>query len=180
MKWCDKFGAIYAVKLKRRRPKVGDKWFLKIDGVQHDLWRAVDQHGVMMDILVQPKLDRFAVIRFFRKLLGTAWRKPCVIVTDKLQSYGAAKKVVLSRVIYRQSRYLNHQAENSHQPTRQRERRRKRFKSPQHAQRFCETHNIIAPHFRPKRPRLSTKCYRAERQRRFGTWQEITASTPCR
>ncbi|MBV8920010.1 MAG: IS6 family transposase, partial [Bradyrhizobium sp.] len=87
-----------------------------------------------------------------------------------------AKKVVLSRVIHRQSRYLNNRAENSHQPTRQRERRRKRFKSPQHAQRFCETHDVIAPHFRPKRHRLSAKQYRAEREGRFETWREITAS----
>jgi putative transposase len=182
-RWCDKFGAAYAATLKRRRPQLGDKWFLdevflKIDGVQHYLWRAVDQHGVVIDILVQPKRDRFAAIRFFRKLLGTTRRKPRVIVTDKLRSYGAAKRVVLSRVIHRQSRYLNNRAENSHQPTRQRERRMKRFKSPQHAQRFCETHDIIAPHFRPKRHRLSARRYRAEREGRFEIWQGITASAP--
>ncbi|MBV9034568.1 MAG: IS6 family transposase, partial [Acidobacteriaceae bacterium] len=141
-RWCDRFGSSYAAKLKRRRPKLGDKWFLdevflKINGVQHYLWRAVDQHGAVIDILVQPKRDRFAAIRFFRRLLRTTGRPPRVMVTDKLRSYGAAKKVVLSRVIHRQSRYLNNRAENSHQPTRQRERRRKRFKSPQHAQRFC-------------------------------------------
>jgi len=180
-RWCDRFGSSYAAKLKRRRPKLGDKWFLdevflKINGVQHYLWRAVDQHGAVIDILVQPKRDRFAAIRFFRRLLRTTGRPPRVMVTDKLRSYGAAKKVVLSRVIHRQSRYLNNRAENSHQPTRQRERRRKRFKSPQHAQRFCETHDVIAPHFRPKRHRLSAKQYRAEREGRFETWREITAS----
>jgi hypothetical protein len=71
-RWCDKVGASYAAKLKRRRPKLGDKWFLdevflKINGVQHYLWRAVDQHGAVIDILVQPKRDRFAAIRFFRE-----------------------------------------------------------------------------------------------------------------
>jgi putative transposase len=95
----------YAAQLKRRRPKLGDKWFLdevflKIDGVQHDLWCAVDQHGVVIDILVQPKRDRFAAIRFFRKLLRTTGGPPRVIITDKLRSYGAAKRVVLSRVIH--------------------------------------------------------------------------------
>jgi len=175
MKRCDKFGTAYAAKLKRRRPQLGDQWFLdevflKIDGVPHYLWRAVDQHGAVIDI--------FAALRFFRKLLGTARRKPRMIVTDKFRSYGAAKRVVLSRVIHRQSRNLNNRAENSHQPTRQRERRIKRFKSPPHAQRFCETHDLIAPHFRPKRHRLSAKRYRAERQGRFENWREITASAP--
>jgi putative transposase len=113
--WCEKFGPSYAVQLKRRRPKLGDKWhldevFLKINGVQHYLWRAVDQHGVVIDILVQSKRDRRAAILFFRKLLRTTKRKPRVI-TDKLRSYGAAKKVILSRVTHRQSRYLNNRAE---------------------------------------------------------------------
>lgn len=120
--WCDKFGPSYAAQLKRRRPKLGDKWhldevFLNINGAQHYLWRAVDQHGAVIDILVQPKRNHFAVIRFFRKLLRTTGRPSRVIVTDKRRSYGAAKKVVLSRVIHRQSRYLNNRAENSHQPT---------------------------------------------------------------
>ena len=145
--------------------------------MQHYLWRAVDQHGVVIDILVQPKRDRFAAIRFFRKRLRTTGGPPRVIITDKFRSYGAAKKVVLSRVIHRQSRYLNHRAENSHQPTRQRECRMKRFKSPEHAQRFCETHDVIAPHFRPKRHQLSAKRYRAEREGRFETWRTITAAT---
>ena len=74
-RWCDTFGASYAAKLKRRRPKSGDKWFLdevflKINGVQHYLWRAVDQKGAVIDILVQSKRDRFAAMRFFRKLLA--------------------------------------------------------------------------------------------------------------
>src|SRR3954452_21292988 len=127
--WCDKFGHLYADGLRKRRARTGDKWhldevFLKINGVQHYLWRAVDQHGAVIDILMQPKRNRWAAIRFFRKLLCTTGRRPRVIVTDKLRSYGAAKKVILSRVILRQSRYLNNRAENSHQPTRQRERRR--------------------------------------------------------
>ena len=96
-RWCDTFGAVYAAKLKRRRPKQGDKWFLdevflKINGVQHYLWRAVDQAGTVIDILVQPKRDRFAAMRFFRRLLRTTRRRPRVIITDKLRSYGAAKK----------------------------------------------------------------------------------------
>jgi transposase-like protein len=106
-------------KLKRRRPKLGDKWFLdevflKINGVQHYLWRAVDQRGVVIDILVQPKRDRFPAIRFCRKLLQTSRCPPRVIITDKLHSYAAAKKIVLPRVVHRQSRYLNNRARKRH------------------------------------------------------------------
>jgi putative transposase len=116
-RWCDKFGKQYANGLRRRRARIGDKWhldevFLKINGVQHYLWRAVDQYGAVIDILVQPERDRYAAIRFFRKLLQDTRRQPRVIITDKLRSYGAAKRVILPRVIHRQSRYLNNRAEN--------------------------------------------------------------------
>src|SRR3954462_8727409 len=168
--WSRTFGQHYANQLRKRRAQTGDKWhldevFLKINGVQHYLWRAVDQNGVVLDILVQPKRDRFAAMRFFRKLLRATGREPRVIITDKLRSYGAAKRVVLPRVAHRQSRYLNNRAENSHPPTRQRERRMKRFKSPGQAQRFLEAHDILSAHFRPKRHLLSARNYQAERQR---------------
>ena len=132
--WCGKFGELFAAGLRRRRARTGDKWhldevFLKINGVTHYLWRAVDQNGVVLDILVQPKRDRFAAIRFFRRLLRATGRKPRVIITDKLRSYGSAKRVVMPGVAHRQHRYLNNRAENSHQPTRERERRMRRFKS---------------------------------------------------
>ena len=99
-RWCDKFGKQYVDGLRRRRPRTGDKWyldevFLKINGVTHYLWRAVDQNGVVLDILVQPRRDRFAAIRFFRKLLRATGREPRVIITDKLRSYGAAKRVIM-------------------------------------------------------------------------------------
>jgi transposase-like protein len=93
-RWCDKFGHLYTTGLRNRRPRTGDKWhldevFLSINDVRHYLWRTVDQKGVVIDILVQPKRDRFAAMRFFRKLLlATGGRRPRVIVTDKLRSYG--------------------------------------------------------------------------------------------
>jgi len=127
-RWCNKFGKQYAAGLRRRRARTGDKWhldevFLKINGVTHYLWRAVDQNGVVVDILVQPKRDRFAAIHFFRKLLRATGSRPRVIITDKLRSYGAAKRIVMPKVAHRQHRYLNNRAENPHQPTRERERR---------------------------------------------------------
>jgi putative transposase len=181
-RWCDKFGKQYVDGLRRRRPRTGDKWhldevFLKINGVTHYLWRAVDQNGVVLDILVQPKRDRFAAIRFFRKLLRGTGRKPRVIITDKLRSYGAAKRVVMPGVAHRQHRYLNNRAENSHQPTRERERRMRRFKSGWHAQRFVEVHGIITSHFRPRRHLLSAADYRRLRSKRFRIWNQVTGTS---
>jgi putative transposase len=180
--WCDKFGKQYADGLRRRRARTGDKWhldevFLKINGVTHYLWRAVDQNGVVLDILVQPKRDRFAAIRFFRKLLRPTGRPPRVIITDKLRSYGAAKRVVMPGVAHRQHRYLNNRAENSHQPTRERERRMRRFKSAGHAQRFVEVHGIVASHFRPRRHLLTAADYRELRSKRFRVWNEVTGAS---
>jgi putative transposase len=139
--WCRKFGQVYAKQLRRRRPRPGDKWhldevFLTIRGEQHYLWRAVDQEGNILDILVQRRRDKKAAKKFFRKLLKGLTYVPRVIITDKLKSYGAAKREILPGVEHRQHRYRNSRAENSHQPTRQREQRLQRFKSPGHAQRF--------------------------------------------
>ena len=99
---------------------------------------------------------------------------PRVIVTDKLKSYAAAKREILPGVEHRQHRYLNNRAENSHQPTRQRERRMQRFRSPGHAQRFLSAYRPIAQHFRPRRHRFSAPAYRQEMQKRFQSGREIT------
>jgi putative transposase len=126
--WCRKFRQAYANQLRRRRPRPGDKWyldevFLRINGERHYLWRAVDQEGNILDILVQRHRDKAAAKTFFRKLLKGLTYVPRVIVTDQLKSYGAAMRELLPGVEHRQRRYLNNRAENSHQPTRQRERR---------------------------------------------------------
>jgi|SRR5687767_816305 putative transposase len=179
-KWCRKFGQQYANALRRRRPRPGDKWhldevFLTINGERHYLWRAVDQDGKILDILVQRRRDKHAAKKFFRKLLKGLTYVPRVLITDKLKSYGAAKREVLLSVEHRQHRYLNNRAENSHQPTRQRERRMQGFKSPGHAQRFLSAYDPIAQHFRPRRHLLPAPEYRQEMGNRFHTWQEITS-----
>jgi putative transposase len=137
-KWCLKFGQRYANQLRRRRPRPGDTWhldevFLTINGERHYLWRAVDQDGHVLDILVQRRRNKAAAKKFFRKLLKGLRYVPRVIITDKLKSYGAAKQDMLPSVEHRQHRYLNNRAENSHQPTRRREWRMQGFKSPGHA-----------------------------------------------
>ena len=141
----------FAAALKRRRPRPGDKWhldevFIRIRGKMQYLWRAVDQEGNVLDILVQSRRNAKAAKRFFRKLLKGLRYAPRVLVTDKLGSYGAAKREVMPGVEHRQSRYLNNRAEVSHQPTRRRERQMQRFKSARHAQRFLSAHSRIHNH----------------------------------
>jgi putative transposase len=182
-KWCRKFGQVYANQLRHRRLQFRDKWhldevFLAIRGTRHYLWRAMDQDGHVLDILVQRRRDKPAAKKFFRKLLKGCQYVPRVIITDKLKSYGAAKRELLPGVDHRQHRYLNNRAENSHQPTRQRERRMQGFKSAGHAQRFLSAYGPIAQHFRSRRHRLSASAYRQEMQRRFDTWQELTTLPP--
>jgi putative transposase len=168
-KWCLKFGQQYANQLRCHRPRLGDKWhldevFLTIHGKRHYLWRAVDQDGHVLDILVQRRRDKTAAKRFFRKLLKTCRYVPRVIVTDRLKSYAAAKREVLPSVEHRQHRYLNNRAENSHQSTRQRERRMQGFQSPGQAQRFLAAYGPITQHFRPRHHRLPAFVYRQEMQ----------------
>ena len=178
-RWCKKFGEGFAKHLRRRRPRPGDKWyldevFIRIGGVQHYLWRAVDQDGVVLDILVQPRRDGNAAKRFFRRLLKDLQYVPRVIVTDKLRSYGVAHRQLLPKVEHRQSRYLNNRAENSHRPTRRRERQMQRFKSHEQAQDFLFAHAFIHGHFQPRRHLLTAESYRATRTEAFSIWHQET------
>ena len=180
--WCAKFGQTYAHGLRRRRPRPGDKWhldevFIKIGGKTHYLWRAVDQHGNVLDILVTSRRDAKAATRFFRKLLKGLEYVPRVVVTDKLASYGVAHRRLIPGVEHRRSKYLNNRAENSHQPTRVRERAMKKFSSAGGAQRFLSAFSAISPHFRPPRHRLRANTYRHEMADRFSTWNEVTGLT---
>ena len=183
--WCQKFGSVYAARLRKKRVRFGAKWhldevFIKMNGVQHYLWRAVDQNGAVIDILVQPRRDRWAALRFFRQLLHAAERRPRVIITDKLRSYAAAKRLLLPNVIHRQSRYLNNRAENSHQPTRTRERQMKRFQSPEQAQRFLSIFESINAPFRLRRHLLSATRYRQLLKQAFRLWNNtaLAATLP--
>ena len=180
-RWCAKFGQSYANALRRRRARPGDKWyldevFIKINGTLHYLWRAVDQDGNVLDVLVQSRRNALAAKRFFRKLLKSLEYVPRVIVTDKLGSYQVAHRELLGSVEHRQSKNVNNRAENSHQPTRQRERAMKRFTSPGGAQRFLSAFSSISPHFRPRRHRLTATEWRTEMADRFAVWQEVTVT----
>ena len=178
-RWGLKFGPAFAGRLRRRRPRPGDTWhldevYLRINGQLHYLWRAVDQHGVVLDILVQERRNATAAKRFLRHLLSGMRYKPKRIVTDGLRSYGVAHREVLPEARHRTSRYLNNRAENSHRPTRRRERQMQRFKSPPQAQRFLSSHAMIYGHFRPRRHLMTADQYRRVRAKAFRVWRQET------
>jgi len=166
--WCRKFGPEFATRLRQRRPKPGDTWhldevFLCINGALHYLWRAVDQHGVVLDILVQDRRNGSAAKRFFKRLLAGLKYRPRRLVTDGLRSYGVAKRELLPEVRHRNSQYLNNRAENSHRPTRRREQQMQRFKSAGQAQRFLFAHDGINNLFHLRRDHVTASEYRATR-----------------
>ena len=179
--WFLKFGASFADKMRRRRPRPGDKWhldevFIRIKGELHFLWRAVDQDGVVLDILVESRRDAGAAKRLFRRLAKSLQYVPRVLITDKLGSYGVAQRELLPDVEHRKSRYLNNRAENSHRPTRRRERQMQRFKSSQQAQGFLSAHSFIHGHFRLRRHLMTAANYRASRAMAFRVWREETCA----
>ena len=164
-----------------RRGRVSVKWHLDevvitIAGRKHWLWRAVDQEGYVLDVLVQSRRNKKAAKRLLRKLLKKQRRTPRVLITDKLRSYGAAKKDLKLGGEHRQHKGLNNRAENSHQPTRRRERQMKRFKSAGQVQRFLSIHDPIANLFHLPRHRLSAAQYRAARAQAFETWAEVAGA----
>jgi putative transposase len=176
--WALKFGQSFASKIRRRLPAPGDKWHLdevviSIAGRKHWLWRAVDQHGTVLDIRVQSRRNAKAAERLLRKLLKKHGKAPRVMITDKLASYAAAKRVVMPGVEHRQHKGLNNRAENSHQPTRRRERIMKRFKSAGQAQRFLSVHDQVGNLFR--RPaNTNASAHRQSRAQAFKIWAEVT------
>jgi putative transposase len=178
--WAMKFGESFAKQIRRRLPAPGDKWHLdevaiSIAGRKHWLWRAVDQHGVVLDILVQSRRNAKAAKRLLRKLLKKQGIAPRVMITDKLPSYGAAKREIMPSVEHRQHKGLNNRAENSHQPTRQRERIMKRFKSAGQAQRFLSDHDQVANLFR--RPANTNAAdHRQARAQAFQVWADVTGA----
>ncbi len=177
--WALKFGQSFANQVRRRLPVASDKWHLDevvltIAGVKHWLWRAVDQTGMVLDILVQSRRDARAAKRLLRKLLKRQCRAPRVLITDKLASYGAAKRAVMPFVEHRKHKSLNNTAENSHQPTRRREWQMKRFKSARQAQRFLSAHDGVNNLFRLRCDRVPATQYRAARNQTLQVWAEVT------
>jgi putative transposase len=176
-----KFGAQYTRRLKRRQGRLGDIWhldelFIRVNGQRQYLWRAVDQDGDVIDILVQSRRDGAAARRFFQRLLKGQRREPFRVVTDKLGSYPSALRSVMPLVTHDTRRYANNRAEVSHQETRRRERQMRGFKSPDQAQRFLHVHGVVQNLFRLSRHRLRSAHHRMLRQRSFNEWAHVTAA----
>jgi putative transposase len=173
--WCDKFGQRYCSQIRKYRGQLGDTWyldevFIKINGVLHYLWRAVDQDGDEIDILVQKRKDTHAAKRFFKKLLKGQQAAPIRIVTDKLRSYSAAKKALIPGVEHSTQQHENNRCELSHQPGRQQERQMRKFKSQGQAQRFLSCHGAVNNLFRLGRHFMKASHYRIFRDRAFVEW----------
>ena len=178
--WCNKFGPKYVKRLKRRHQGFGDTFFIdevfvRIQGRQQYLWRAVDQDGEVVDVFLQVRRDGNAAKRFFKRLLKTHHGEPRKIVTDKLRSYGVAHRELIPDTMHDTSQYANNRAELSHQPTRVRERGMRRFKSMQQAQRFLSVHAAVHNLFNLGRHLVCAEHYRMFRQRALASWGCATA-----
>ena len=178
--WCNRFGPKYAARLKRKHQGYGDTFFIdevfvKIDGKQHYLWRAVDQDGEVIDVYLQKRRDGAAAKRFFKRLLKKHHDEPRKIVTDKLRSYGVAHRELIPDSIHDTSQYANNRAELSHQPTRVRERSMRRFKSIVQAQRFLGVHSAVYNLFNLGRHLTSARHYSFLRMCAFASWKSAVA-----
>lgn len=177
-RWCRAFGPQYARTLRRRRGQLRDTGCLdevvvKIQGRQQYLWRAVDEDGDEIEILVQSRRNRGAALRFFRKLLKRQGRDPRRLITDKLGSYKAAHRATMPSVVHSTRNDENNRSEVSHQSTRQRARQMRRFKSAAHLQRFASVHGVVQNLFRLGRHLLRSAHYRLLR-RAFTEWDAVT------
>ena len=178
--WCNKFGPRFARRLRRKHQGYGDTFFIdevfvKIQGKQHYLWRAVDQDGEVVDVFLQERRDARVAKRFFKRLLRKHKGEPRKIVTDKQRSYGVAHRELIPESIHDTSQYANNRAELSHQPTRVRERGMRRFKSIKQGQRFLGAHAAVYNLFNLGRHLVSAENYRYFRLRAFASWENAVA-----
>jgi putative transposase len=180
--WAETFGRIYTSKIRRRAPQFGDKWHLdevviSINGKTQFHVRAIDVDGFVLDALVQSREGRRAAEKLLRKLIRKQSRTPCVMVTDKLGSDGAARTGMGMTFDHRQHKGLNNRVKNAHLPTRRRKRIMKRimkrFKSARHLQRFVSIHDGVANLHTFPRHAMSSSDDRALRSKAMVAWREI-------
>lgn len=178
--WCIKFAAVYTRRLKRKHRGYGDTFyidevFVKINGKQHYVWRAVDQDGEAVDVYLQVRRNGAAAKRFFKRLLHSHGGDPRKMVTDKLRSYGVAHRELIPEVIHSTKQYDNNRAEQSHEATRVRERGMRRFKSTKQAQQFLGAHAAVSNLFNPGRHLIGAEHYRNLRVSAFAEWGRAVA-----
>jgi putative transposase len=180
-RWVNHFGTMIAADLRKRRPKPHMTWhldevYLKIDGRMAYLWRAVDAEGEVLDVLVQARRNKRAALKLIRKLLKKYGFIPNKLVTDDLRSYAAAVHDLGLSNRHERGRWHNNRAENSHQPTRRRERKMQGFKSAGSAQRFLSIHAATYNIFNVQRHLTSARTHRAFRASAMQTWREVVAA----
>lgn len=178
--WCIKFGAIYTRRLKRKHRGYGDTFyidevFVKINGIQHYLWRAVDQDGEVVNVFLQARRDGATAKRFFKRLLRSNGGEPRKIVTDKLRSYGVAHRELIPEAIHSTELYENNRVEQSHEATQARERGMRKFKSIRQAQRFLDAHAAVHNLFNLGRHLVRAEHYRNLRISAFTEWGRAVA-----
>jgi len=152
-----------------------DEVFVKINGKQHYLWRAVDQDGEVVDVFLQAKRDGAAAKRFFKRLLRSHGGKPRKVVTDKLRSYGVAHRELIPEATHDTSQYANNRAEQSHEAARVREQGMRKFKSVGQAQRFLGVHAVVQNLFNLGRHLVSAGHYRSLKVSAFAEWSRAVA-----
>jgi putative transposase len=177
--WAMKFGPAYAGRLRRKMPSANDVWHLDevvvaIGGRKHWLWRAVDQEGHVLDEIVQTRRNTKAAKRLLGRLMRNQGRLPKRIVTDKLRSYGAARRQLMPTVEHRSHKRLNNRAENSHLPLRKRERIMQRFRSPGALQRFVCVFSALRNLFVAPRSKRSAFDLHLHRLGAMAHWKTIT------
>jgi transposase-like protein len=180
-RWVTHFGPLIAADLRKRRPKPHTTWhldevYLKIDGRMLYLWRAVDAEGEVLDVLVQSKRNEHAALKLMRKLLKKYAFVPERLVTDDLRSYGAAVRDLRIESRHERGRWKNNRVENSHQPTRRRERKMQRLKSAGSPQKFLSIHAAVYNTFNVQRHLASAQTHRTLRAVAMSTWREAVAA----
>jgi len=178
-RWGKKFGPDYARRVRRKQPNRDDIWYLDevaitIAGEKHWLWRAVDQDGYVLDEIVQTRRNAKAAKRLLMRLLKKQGVVPKRMITDKLRSYGAAKRQVMPDVEHRSHKGLNNRAENSHLPLRKRERAMQGFRSPGSLQRFVSIFSALRNLFVPPRSKRSAFQIHLHRLNAIAEWKAVT------
>jgi transposase-like protein len=179
-RWVNHFGPKIAADLRKRRPRPDTVWhldevYLKIAGRLVYLWRAVDAEGEVLDVLVQSKRNKHAALKLMRKLLKKYSFVPDRLITDDLRSYGAAARDLWIENRHERGQWKNNRVENSHQPTRRRERKMQRFKSPGSGQKFLSTHAAVYNTFNVQRHLTSARTHRSFRAAAMNTWRAVVA-----
>ena len=182
--WWNRFGPMFANEINKKRSAAMrgltqwrwhlDEVFVRINGVTHYLWRAVDHEGEVLEVCVTKRRDRKAALKFLRKTMKR-YGSPQVIVTDRLRSYQAAMREIGNEACQETGRWLNNRAENSHQPFQRRERAMTKFRSAKTLQKFAAVHASVHNHFNQQRHLYSRKNFKINRSAALTEWRQLAA-----